>query len=563
MSLRTLWHCWGVALVTVSGCGSTPAQPVDGGPPRLLDVLVPPGTQIGLRYAEEIDLRVKYHLDSPGQPPLGGSVVQFAIFGDPGGSTLAMDRAKTGDDGIASVQLTGGAQERSFLVRASAAGAPDAEFGVTVSKMAFVGINVVLDYQGPATIGTLRALLYTDHVCADLQPSVAPVPAFRMVSQTGAPKATLAFLNLLSQTYSVVGRAEDAAGHLVAAGCVDLAAAVLPSGATATLPLPLTDVKASALGNFQLTSSFTLQPALATAAAAPWHKLSACATSPAQDYLDATELGLAAPLVTAIEAKRGAADATTKCRPATLPSTMPTLDAQLESLLTTGPSPGSQLAAIATDLDSILKVAEIDSRLTIGMSGAATLSAQHALQKVTLSAGPPLAKTATYDLADTTLPLIVAKDVPIDMGGVTLALGQHGFTLGLGTFWNRALADLSLATRVPAVLPRTSRGLVEAVVAAAMRNGKTGCAAVEDLVCTTTGACTVVGAVTTACTAALDPLAAALDAPFAPPSAIDFSLVGQGTAFDADGDLLIDTIKPGSWTTPLAQSASFSGVRAP
>src|SRR5438445_796396 len=82
--------------------------------------------QIGLHYGAMVDLKLKYHLDDPASTPLPNATVKLAIFDDPGGSTLAQDRATTDSDGVATVKLTAGAQEKSFRVRAQAPDAPDA-----------------------------------------------------------------------------------------------------------------------------------------------------------------------------------------------------------------------------------------------------------------------------------------------------------------------------------------------------------------------------------------------------------------------------------------------------
>ena len=76
----------------------------------------------------------------------------------------------------------------------------------------------------------------------------SPNPAFRAFSVEPGPggpggpggtTGTIAFLSLLSRDYAVMGRAEDASGHLLAFGCADVGAGLLPPGFSATLPLPL------------------------------------------------------------------------------------------------------------------------------------------------------------------------------------------------------------------------------------------------------------------------------------------------------------------------------------
>src|SRR5689334_4352028 len=87
------------ALALLAGCGNASPMVVDGGPPKVLEILDPPGAQIGLHYGASVDLKVRYRLDDPTMAPVPGATVKLAIFDDPGGSTLASDRAVTDSDG--------------------------------------------------------------------------------------------------------------------------------------------------------------------------------------------------------------------------------------------------------------------------------------------------------------------------------------------------------------------------------------------------------------------------------------------------------------------------------
>src|SRR6185503_10457463 len=178
-----------------------------------------------------------------------------------------------------------------------------------------------------------------------LVPKPVPDPAFRAFSVEPGPggtTGTIAFLSLLSRDYAVMGRAEDASGHLLAFGCADVGAGLLPPGASATLPLPLEVVQASPLGSFELASQLPLAPAVVAPSTAPLEALTACPASPGQNLLDRIEPQLSAALVTAIELHRGAVDAM-GCRPTQLAGGAPSLDAQLEALLTIAGSPGAEL----------------------------------------------------------------------------------------------------------------------------------------------------------------------------------------------------------------------------
>jgi hypothetical protein len=201
-------------LMVVAGCGPTPQGPPDGGPPLALDVLDPPGAQIGLHYGKSVALRVRYHVDDAAAQAVSGQTVRFSIFGDPAGSTLSADHAVTDATGVATVELTAGQAEASFKVVADAVNAPEAEFDVSVSKLDFVELDVALAWPGDGTT-TLRALLYDDRDCSALPPAATQPAPFRALSKPTSTQATLQFLNLLSKKYAVVGRADSAAGTLV------------------------------------------------------------------------------------------------------------------------------------------------------------------------------------------------------------------------------------------------------------------------------------------------------------------------------------------------------------
>src|SRR6185369_17671991 len=127
-----------------------------------------------------------------------------------------------------------GQAETSFRVVASAVRVSDLEFVVSVSKDPFVELNVALTYTGPGMGGALRAMLYPDRACAALPPQPTAPPAQRTLVKTGLSTATLSFINLLSKDYAVLGRAETEEGRLLAQGCVDVPAQIIPPGSKTT-----------------------------------------------------------------------------------------------------------------------------------------------------------------------------------------------------------------------------------------------------------------------------------------------------------------------------------------
>jgi hypothetical protein len=554
----------GVVITCVAlaaSCGPPQVDPPDGAPPRVLEVFRADEScarpQMGLQYAKTAELCVRYRLDDGPSTPIAGAVIRFSFVrtggGDPGTATLSADRATTHSDGVARVRVTAGMEERSFRVRAQAEDGASAEFGVAVSKLEFVRLDVAL--EGPATVTKRRALLYTDRTCAELPPLPAAPPSLFELGGAGSI-GTLTFEALVSRDYAVVGRGEDAANHLAAYGCVDVASALVPPGSQVTLPVPLPSVRATVTGSYDLSSQLTLKPALAQAATAPFDALDRCPLSPAQELLDALAADLGAgALATAIAAKRGPADGM-GCRPV-MAGASPSLDAQLHTLLTPAGAPALMTSAITADLSQIVASFRLASRFDISDAGREQLIGLHTLGTVTLSKGG--AQAVTYDVDAAGRPIVAAPNIALGWDGTSLAIASHDFTLGLPDLWRRAVADLALTPR--GISPATPRGLWGAIAGAAQRNAKAGCAAVEDLICTSTGAGGCTGPVATSCANALDDLALPLDAAFDAPPGVDFTLEGQAIAFDSAGDLLVDQLKPGTWSCALAQAAPWSGVR--
>jgi hypothetical protein len=547
-----------VLCLALLGCDEAPpATPPDGGPPLRLSI-ESPGDQIGLHYGEAMALRVRYFTDAPGEKAVAHGQVRFGIFGDPAGSTLSSDRAITDDDGFAQVSLTAGAAEASFRVVASANNAPDVEFQVSVSRLAFVRLDVMVSYPALGETGTLRALLYEGLSCNALPPVPVPPSPSRAQARTGS-SASFSFINLLARSYAVVARAEDARGRLAAAGCVEVGAALLPAGSTATVPVPLEPVIASPIGSYTLATDLAIDDSVSTPVTSPWRALTSCPLGLAQSLLDLIAERVGSTFKSEIAAERGATDGS-GCRPSMVNAT-DSLDGRLQSLLTPSGAPAAQLPSLVADLDTLVATARIESRLTVEPAGASALTAAHTLGSLTV--GQAGVKEAKYDLALYDLPIVEVGTVAVAYDGARIAIGTHGFTLRLQRFWQRAFLSEAVAPRFSALTPPTILGLVQLFVSAAQRNGKVGCAAVEDLVCATTMAAACAGSIEPACSGAVVALAEKLEGGFRPTADLDFTLSGQTNAVDSDGDLVIDRLELGSWSTPLASTASFSGTRKP
>lgn len=547
-------------MIVLCACGSTATPPPDGAaPPLALDV-VAPGTQIPLHYGMSTTLTVRYRTDDAAMTPQANATVHFSIFGDPAGSTLSSDVARTDASGLGSVTLTAGQAEASFRVAATAVNAPEADFDVGVSKLGFVELDAEVSWPGPPAASTVRALVYDTLSCASLPPSpTVPAQFVRASAKPGASDATFQFLALLSKDYALMGRAEDANGKLVAYGCVDIPAALAPPGSISMVPIPMAAVQPSPLGVFTLTSSLTPDPSLTAPVIAPWQTFGGCKYGAAQmllDVIDATEKTASPSIATAMEMHRDAAGSD-GCRPTSATS----LDEQLQALLTSPMNaPASALPDILDDLESLVTTLDVTSQLTVTAASDTTFAGEHLLQTAELSLGPMM---KTYQLSPFGLPIIDVKDVAIGFDGATLTIGPHAFTLGFAPLWGQALADLSLTVRVANLASPPVHGLVAAIVAAATRPGnKTGCAAVEDLICSAIGSpspCSLQAA----CASAVDGVAQTLSAPLAAPLAPDLSWSGSAAAMDTQAMLVIDTLSGGMWTSPELMSGQFGGKRAP
>ena len=531
-------------MIAAAACGPGANAPPDGGPPLTLDVV--DSNQIGLHYGKTTELRVRYHADDPAAAAVPGAVVRFSIFGDPAGSTLSRDQVTTDVDGIASVTLTAGQAEKSFRVAATAPNAAEADFDVSVSKYDFVELDAKLTWSDPVT---LRALLYDDKTCAQLPAAPTLPPPARAATKMNATAATLQFVNLLTGAYTIVGRAETVDGRLVGFGCVDVGAELAPPGTVSLVQLPLAAVVATASGTYDMVSTLKPAPSSYAALVATWQQLGGgCPYGAAQALLDA--MGIATGATTHRDPPQA-----NGCRPTSATS----LDEQLQANLTApAMAPANALPGIAADLVAITATTTLKSTLTVTAASESTWAAEHALDKAELAVNASLSNS--YDLVPLGEPLIDAKNVPFTDDGTTVAIGTHSFTLGWPALWLQAFTDLSLDVRVAGLASPAIPSLVAAIVAPASHGGKTGCAAVDDLVCTVTtgaGGC----ALATPCASALGPMASQLSAGFAPASGIDLTLTGTATPVDSDGDLLVDLLN-GTWSgAGLAAGSTFTGTR--
>ncbi len=569
-----------VLLGALAACEDTPVPMADGGVGRRLEILDPPGSQIGLRFSRSQALAVRYLIDDASARPLRNEPVRFAIFDDPVGSTLSQDSVLTDDEGLAMVALNGGTQEGSFHVRVTAAGATDVEFAISISELEFVDIDAEIIDPLPESGGrTLVAALFTDRPCAALGPSPTMIGASRTLVRPAADRATFSFVNLLSRTSAVVGRVEDA-GKLVAYGCLDVDRALAPPGASLRLPIPMSDVQPTVVGSYEIVTSLSsARDGRADGLLADYDVVDRCEGHLAQLLLD--ELISRLPMARASLAASQRAptvvstvgQSSIACRPAKLGAT-DTLDAELHALVGTG-SNGGKRAELWGDLDELLESATMSSRLRIsstapqlgdGADAPESLLVDHEVRTITLALG---SMTRVYDLAALGRPTYGVSGIGALRSAAQLTIYAHTLPLGIPELWGTAWGELSIAPRLPALAEPTVSGWVRAAAAEAQRSAKAGCAAIEDLVCERTGGqagCT--GTLLTPCAQAIDAVATRLAVPLsiaAPwPGAASLGLQGSAIIVDDDADLVGNRLDEGTWVASgtLSQGLAFAGQRS-
>jgi hypothetical protein len=553
LSLRVSYF---VGVTFVLSCGGSGETLHDGGPDDfVLAILNPPTDSVGLAFAAQATLRVAYLDDQ--RVPIAGGRVSFAIEGDAKGSTLGAAQATTDGQGVAQVFVVAGAARTSFRVTAAADHALPATFYVTVSDIGFAALEITPRHVGARTGTTAVELrLYgSDTPCAGLAASGPPPSPFpsRTVADFGA---TAGYTNLgVTDGYTVLGWARDDAGHVLASGCLDLAAAQIHAGATLYFDLPVADVPAALLPAYLVVSSYDLSSlGSGLVSASSFWKAAGCPLGAAQllldcaidaldggDALDCSGVGSSGP-AQALAAKRAPLDAS-GCRPVTPGA----LDDLVQAALTANAgAPAAQLAASRTVLQGLLSTLTVTSQLT--PHGTAV---DEQLLTAALGAG---ASPFREDLVATSRPVLLAS-ASLAVGPTTLTVGPAGFTLRLG-----ALLGDGFQARAIAADPTA---LGTAIVTAAATGGGTGCDVVSQVACSAAGLSDT--CLRDACTTAVPALDAGLGRPFSrlTASGTDFARAGSATLIDADHDITAEALGPGSWMAGVklddGSAATFSG----
>jgi hypothetical protein len=582
-------------LLLLCHCSDPPAAGDAGPELRLLAVLDPPGPDVGLPPGEQRALRVRY-TDAAGRA-FPGARIQFAIFGDPRGSTLSADSVYTNEAGEAEVQIRAGAAVCHFEVRVTAEHAEGATFYLEVSNAGFGSLSIRAAYTGGIAekdLPLVRYLLYLDagQGCRALSPQDPPL-ALRERSTTALAEP-VAFKALpINVDHAILAIASDAKLRPRAAGCVEIPRAVLKANRQLISLVELRDLPPTVVGRYGLSSSFVLpkppQPGSRPIhdALQPLGDLTDCPLDPAQLLLDCMidALGPAphdcvpggspSPAAAALIEERGALDAK-GCRGVLTPRGTVSLEQQLDAALKAGGATSmieSLQGLVASSEKALEHGFRLESELEILAVDPKASAAVASHRLLSLSFGPKGATSAVLLVGEIGLPSPLALPVTASLGaGWRLLLADHGFTLRFGRLAREAIGKLVLG---PAGLPESSDALAQELVTRVQRQDAgtklKGCAALSATACQ--AARLPIGCLLAACPVGTSALGSYLDAGFAAIAGTDtdFSLKGTVDLIDADGDLRVDALgtteAPGSWDAWLKlgpepvtpQTATFVG----
>jgi hypothetical protein len=593
------WGAWLFGLGAALGCGSAPETPAPATTPRTLTatpetVWVQPGATGALAFL----------VRGPTGAPLPGANVAFSIVDDPStpglaakGATLASASATTDAGGTCSTRVTAGLST-SFRVRATSADAT-ADVAVVVAVGVAGSVDVRPFFPSPAgahaaaAAATIQILFFDNSACTDISLRAPPQPARAPLSVSATEAGAVAHYNFVSTAvvHAVVGRALDARGVGLAAGCTDLPGPTLVAGGTVELSLPLIDLGPDPTGTFAATTTLTPTPPLAAAAslATAWRALTDCPLDPAQLWLDCTIDALGpggaadpldcvpavapasdGPIGDALTALRGAfvtgpGGAPTSCRGAKTASDAVSIDAIAQGLFGS-PLPASiiHLAAAAQDAAHLYDTLELRSMLDVAAGATENdVTLTHTLTAVAFAL--PGGATTDVLLQPLGLPVLTAT-VAGTVQESTLVVPWHGFTVRLGQAARVAFGTLALA---PRGLPSDAAGVAAALAALAHGDDaqRTGCLALDDALCPLANQ--TPGCLVDACAAGLGALAARLDAGFvaADGTGLDLALEGEAPLLDTHGDGFADRLgdlqvptQAGTWTVDLTPRTGLRAV---
>jgi hypothetical protein len=530
-----------LAGLTFPACGGDDAPSTDGGtgPRYHLEVLDPPGDQIGLAFLAAAELRVR--LSDRDGLPVRRHGVEFTIDGetDAAGSTLSTTALPTDDGGVAAVQVQAGGGRANFRVHASAIDAQPATFYVAVSDLGFARLTVTPRHQGfrpPPSFAAIDVRLYPGGQCALLDPTDPPASVYPPRTATAFDEAVTFQAVAGQEPHTLLGAGKSQAGAVLAAGCLELQGDQVRAG-DLYFELPVTDRPAT-LAEYRISTTLDTRSLASAALPAlqPW-RLASCPSGPAQVLLDFSLARL--PMGATRDALMAARTA-----PDPLGCRSGGLDGSLNPVITAAGAFVQVADAFPRSLESL--------SLTTRLRADGT-HARHRLEGLSVDLGN--GSIYTEDALASARPVVEAFGVPVVVMPSYALIEEHGLTLRPAWIFRAALEEGFLA---PAGLPDLA-GLAAALIASASTgSGATGCAAVSESACASSGLAP--DCLTTACQAAVPDLAAALAAPFATMDAPGLDLVwqGQATVLDEDLDLIVEALTTGLWSGEIVLASGMT-----
>lgn len=541
-----------------------------------LEIVPPPGQDVGLRPGGEATLRVRY-TDAESEPIAGGQV-DFALTGDGGGATLRAPHATSGADGIAEMRLTAGFDEAAFHVEVTAEGAGTIRYAVAVSNAGFGSLTTGFENLGSrdaSEFGDVVVHLYMDGSCSELDPAELG-PAHKERTVAGLEETARFDFLPLNASYAVGALGHDADGSPISWGCVDLVEGQLKEGLILHVQLPLRDLYARPVGQYVLETelSMTIDDSDTLRSGVDrWVDLGDCSNDPAEAVVDCIVAALEDPVSApedldctlqgtsglALEVSDHRGIISGGCRSDEDGQARVSVEKTLADALS-GLSAVADLQGLAAGGIAPLESVVLHSVLELlPLAQPGMFAATHGLQAVGFPATPV---EVLVDLTQMLLPVREASAVPAARQSdqpTTLALADHSLTLRMPRMILRALVEGYLGgapgdtvlQAVAAVLAQ-----MEPPTWYPASDPLEACPLIDSYICNTINRTS--GCVLDACQRALLALAIRLENGLteAEHQGLDLTLAnGEAPLEDQDGDLEAESIgtvlMPGLWDLTL------------
>ena len=213
-------------MLPVVGCGGFEASPWNGNDAGMSDaasdssfqmafnVLAPSSLATTTLVPGEV-LTVHVQVTDPFGAPIPNLRLDFALIGQPMGSSLDGLNATTNSDGLAQIYLRAGELPASFQLRVSAAGT-SSYLGITVVATVQVALDVAINPSVSAYVKNVEIRAYAARTCDDV---TGVPPSAEAILDPTSGKFALSGLSA-GTSYAVVATATDASGSTQYSACV-------------------------------------------------------------------------------------------------------------------------------------------------------------------------------------------------------------------------------------------------------------------------------------------------------------------------------------------------------